>query len=119
MTQGFDEHIRSGENIGEDRYIKRLYWTGDGEVGLPADRTPGDSWTFIGVHEHHKRPDGQWCGGYVHFKNVPEAHVADGKYNTVSNHELVSENPLTVAPSLQCRSCPSHGFIREGRWESA
>lgn len=30
--------------------------------------------------------------------------------------DVVSVKPLTLAPSLVCRACGHHGFIREGRW---
>jgi hypothetical protein len=32
---------------------------------------------------------------------------------------LVNESPLTVSPSLLCRCCGRHGFIREGQWVRA
>ncbi len=32
--------------------------------------------------------------------------------------ELVSLEPLTLSPSLLCRACGHHGFIRNGRWEN-
>lgn len=30
---------------------------------------------------------------------------------------LESLDPLTLSPSLLCRICGTHGFIRSGRWE--
>lgn len=33
--------------------------------------------------------------------------------------ELVSLEPLTLSPSLLCRVCGHHGFIRDGRWVPA
>jgi len=30
--------------------------------------------------------------------------------------DLVQLEPLTLSPSLLCRACGHHGFIREGRW---
>jgi len=27
-----------------------------------------------------------------------------------------SEQPLTLSPSLLCRTCGHHGFIRDGKW---
>jgi hypothetical protein len=32
---------------------------------------------------------------------------------------LVSEDPLTLSPSLLCPICGHHGFVREGRWVPA
>lgn len=32
---------------------------------------------------------------------------------------LVSRDPLTISPSLLCRACGHHGFIRDGKWVPA
>lgn len=32
--------------------------------------------------------------------------------------QVESLDPLTLSPSLLCRWCGHHGFIRAGRWES-
>lgn len=32
---------------------------------------------------------------------------------------LVSEDPLTLAPSLRCTVCGDHGFVRGGTWVPA
>ena|GEM_PF-2535157 len=64
----------------------------------------------IGLHTWHwDSQRGQWCGGWLGFTNV-EGHLPRSK------HELVSEDPLTISPSLLCPTCQHHGFIREGRW---
>lgn len=31
-------------------------------------------------------------------------------------HTIVSENPLTITPSILCPDCGLHGFITDGRW---
>lgn len=33
--------------------------------------------------------------------------------------DVLSVEPLTLAPSLRCRQCGHHGFIRDGRWVPA
>lgn len=120
MSSIMDDHFKSGYSLGGDHYCHYQYWTKDEKViGLPAGTLPPDGSVFIGIHEHHRREDGSWCGGYVQFENVPEAHFADVKYGTQSRHMLVSESPLTIAPSLACRTCPSHGFVRDGKWVDA
>ena len=64
----------------------------------------------IGLHTWHwDAANGQWCGGWLGFTNVEGAPPG-------SKHELVSEDPLTVSPSLLCPRCQCHGFLREGRW---
>jgi len=70
----------------------------------------------IGLIEHHPKPGddapGMYCGGYIAWV------AADG---ITPKHHLVSgipgdEEHLTVSPSLLCRTCGHHGFIRDGRW---
>lgn len=33
--------------------------------------------------------------------------------------DVLQLDPLTLSPSLLCRHCGHHGFIREGRWVPA
>jgi hypothetical protein len=41
--------------------------------------------------------------------------LASGK-----RHRLVSEEPLTIKPSVLCPiGCGDHGYIRDGRWVTA
>lgn len=32
-------------------------------------------------------------------------------------HTVVSIDPLTLEPSLKCRTCGAHGHVRNGKWE--
>lgn len=74
----------------------------------------------FGLIEHHpnpERPSG-YCGGYIAWRKGRRLPADQPK------HQLVAGGPddpehLTIAPSLQCRTCPSHGFILNGRWEPA
>jgi hypothetical protein len=36
-----------------------------------------------------------------------------------SGHQLLSDDPLTVSPSVLCADCGLHGFITNGKWRSA
>lgn len=121
MGDSFDEHVRSGLDLGGDHWCHREFRLPNGDcVGYPRAAEIPEGAVLIGIHEHHQSKDperaGHWCGGYVHFHNVPEALLADERYGTQSRHELVRAEPLTVAPSLGCRDCPSHGYIENGAW---
>lgn len=76
----------------------------DGRMGEPA----------IGaVHWHpDARDHSKECGGTIWFAGA-DAPQARAKWN------IESEEPLTLSPSLLCRNCGSHGFIREGKWVPA
>lgn len=32
-------------------------------------------------------------------------------------HEIVCAEPLTLSPSLKCRTCGAHGHVTNGKWE--
>lgn len=89
------------EDIGEGVFITRAF-----------DR----SHRFVGIHEWHRNPTtGRWCAGWVPL-DVP----ANDYYVPGSEHwQLVSVDPLTLSPSLLCRACQHHGYIRDGRWVPA
>ena len=68
-----------------------------------------------GLEYHHPRADrsGEECGpSWIPFKGRP--HGCD-----VLGWAVESEEPLTLSPSLLCRTCGHHGFIRGGRWVPA
>jgi len=38
-------------------------------------------------------------------------------FQDVPVHEVVQADPLTLSPSLKCRTCGAHGRVRQGKWE--
>lgn len=76
-----------------------------------------DSDVVIGLNEEHDRPDGTGrCRGFV-LLDVPEGEP----YRTelTPRWQVESTDPLTLSPSLLCRSCGNHGWIQQGRWVPA
>lgn len=75
---------------------------------------------WVGIHEWHVCSANQAPGhygdgrtaGFVPF-DTPEARAVttDGPKWTVEQWD-----PLTLSPSIACRACGHHGFIRDGRW---
>lgn len=65
---------------------------------------------LAGLGYNHPNPDGTVCKDYIPVKSDP---------SDIHGWDLVSEVPLTVSPSLLCRVCGHHGFIRDGRWVPA
>ena len=59
-----------------------------------------------GLYYEHPCKDGKLSPGWIPFEG-PQAW------------QLLKLEPLTLSPSLLCRSCGHHGFVREGRWVSA
>lgn len=79
----------------------------------------GDS--HSGMRDRHLRPDnGLPCEGFITFTGSPWAQefTKDGVCS-IQTWEVQSFEPLTISPSLLCRACGDHGFIREGKWVKA
>lgn len=62
----------------------------------------------------HKRPDDATpCEGAIPFLRVDDTgRVIDG-------WTVVTEDPLTLIPSVICNACGIHGFIHSGQWVPA
>ena len=70
----------------------------------------------------HIAPDGSDCMSSINF-DLPDTK---GLFADEAKWQVISWEPLTVAPSLLCRAplerggeCGDHGFIREGKWALA
>lgn len=78
-------------DIGHDTWIVRSYYE--------------DEW--VGLIEFH-RHGSDWSGGYIPFNGA--STTAGDQWN------VESWDPLTLSPSIACRNCDHHGFIRNGEW---
>ncbi len=64
---------------------------------------------FAGVAYNHPKPNGTLCGeAWIPVR--PECS---------RGWDVVSTEPLTLAPSMRCRICGHHGYIQNGRWVPA
>jgi hypothetical protein len=63
-----------------------------------------------GLHETHPT-----CGDQGHWVGFRGVAGAEGHPSWI----VESRDPLTLSPSIQCRTCGHHGFIRNGRWVPA
>lgn len=66
----------------------------------------------------HLTPTGAVCESAIH-PDIPEASLMFGADAPRHVWRVESWDPLTLSPSLLCRRCGDHGFIREGRWVPA
>ncbi len=70
-----------------------------------------------GINDKHKRPDGTDCVGFIAVEGGSWASVfAPG---VIEVWRVESWEPLTLSPSLLCKTCGDHGHIRNGKWEPA
>jgi len=67
----------------------------------------------FGAIESHPRPDGQGqCEGAVTFDGPAQRQLRPN----APRWTVESWEPLTLSPSILCKLCGNHGYIREGRW---
>lgn len=88
-------------DIGHDVFVSKVMHNGE----------------WIGLLEWHECQsmnvaDSGVAAGGVNFQNAPD--FVQGPRWT-----LEQEDPLTISPSVLCRTCGLHGFIRQGRWVPA
>lgn len=93
---GYDPH-EDGATFLDENHAYRYWYRADSP--RPA-----------GLIESHRLPDGRWCEGSVAFKGFGEGSP---------EWTVVLEDPLTLTPSIRCRSCSNHGWLEAGRWRSA
>jgi hypothetical protein len=67
----------------------------------------------VGIQYRHPDGKGGTCEGWAPFAGrYPDANSTEG-------WSVEGEAPLTLSPSLLCRACGHHGFIRNGQWVPA
>jgi hypothetical protein len=54
---------------------------------------------------------GATCMGIIQTEHAPGYGAP--------RHRVVKTHPLTIEPSVLCRTCGNHGFIRDGKWVPA
>lgn len=88
-------------DIGDEHFIKFASYKDDPKSGATV---------------RHKKSDGSICDGWIDFDGSAWAQEFN---NNITVWQVLSWEPLTLSPSIACRSCGDHGFIRNGKWERA
>ena len=70
-----------------------------------------------GANVYHYKPDGSACAGWIPFAD--RAWAREFTEQPIATWQVVSEEPLTLTPSILCRTCGDHGFIENGKWRKA
>ncbi len=71
---------------------------------------------MTGLVHRHPRPDGTPCGSSAIMLDVPGARE---DWPDLPLWSVERWDPLTLSPSVLCRACGAHGWVREGRWVEA
>ena len=69
----------------------------------------------VGLVEWHREGDG-WHGGHVGLDTDPEIGTKP-RWRVVAGD--LRDGTATLAPSILCRACGEHGFLRDGKWVPA
>jgi hypothetical protein len=95
-----------GERMDDWPYGWSEGWTdlGDGHLIRALINTKGEPSGWL---EFHRNAQGEWCGGGLYRK---------GHGDGAPEWDVESEDPLTLSPSIQCRDCSNHGYVKQGRW---
>jgi hypothetical protein len=88
-------------DIGEDHKIEYKSFEDDPQTG---------------INVHHKTPEGKDCVGWVPFKGGAWDKAFEGE---IVSWDIQSKDPLTLSPSILCKRCGDHGFIRNNKWVKA
>ena len=104
-------------DLGHEHIMRFIQWAPD---DLPANRErfgyPLPHVEKAGISIRHQRLDGGGeCVGIVIFDLPDTGAMGYGDHTW----KVESLEPLTISPSVLCRRCGDHGFIRNGRWEVA
>lgn len=84
-------------DLGHDTFYTKIYKDGE----------------WVAIHEWHKEDgDEHYSAGFIAFtgRTKPEWWAGSPTW------EVLSEDPLTLSPSLACQNCGHHGFIKGGKW---
>jgi hypothetical protein len=97
-------------DLGDNHTLTFVSWSPDRELNPQYDGIP-DIEKYGGNIEHRK-PDGSECWGFVTFDTEETRKLEP----TTPKWKVESWEPLTLSPSVLCRICGDHGFIKEGKW---
>lgn len=72
----------------------------------------------VGGNVIHPPVEGKCSGqGWIAFENTSWSRQFTEK--PIATWKVEQAEPLTLSPSILCRACGDHGFIRNGRWVRA
>lgn len=100
-------------DLGHGHTLRWAGWYPDRELNPHRADLP-DVERYCALVEH-RTPDGRECLSAATLAGEVQARIEPGK----PMWDVVSWEPLTLSPSLLCRLCGDHGWVREGRWVPA
>jgi hypothetical protein len=111
--------VADWDDIGSDHRIRYYGWAPDRDLNPQyADRPDIEK---LGAQiAHPSRPDAQcWLPDYEGGVGGVMFDIPGAEHFPGAKWQLVSWEPLHIEPSVLCRACGDHGYIRDGRWVAA
>lgn len=102
-------------DLGEGHSYRFFRWSPERDINPQYDGIP-DIERAGALVTHINKKDGTECESGIFFD---EPDVRKVFTNPRSWWQVQSYEPLTLSPSILCMRCGDHGFIRNGKWESA
>lgn len=62
---------------------------------------------WVHTHRDARDPDGVLCQSFCAVRPIDGSPV----------HSILQADPLSLSPSLKCRTCGVHGHVTNGQWE--
>jgi hypothetical protein len=62
---------------------------------------------WLHTHPDQRNPTAELCQSFCAVRPLNGSPI----------HQVISVDPLTLTPSLQCRTCGAHGHVRDNLWE--
>lgn len=97
-----EDNVKDELDLGDGHKIVFAEYDGEKHVGGDVQHPP-----VAGKCDGH---------GWVPFEGRAWERAFEG---TIASWKIESADPLTLSPSILCRACGDHGFIRNGKWERA
>ena len=110
-----DDDLKPDLDLGDGHLLKFSSWHPDRELNPQYADLPDIE--KCGAIVEHNRADGKegkcWSGIFFDVEGVRRV------FGDKPIWQVNSWEPLTLSPSIVCRECNDHGFIREGKWVRA
>lgn len=114
MAENLDEaNYDDPYDFGEGVTGYYVGWCPDRDLNPQYEGVPDEP--RYALHLDHPNPAGGRCTSAVTFESEVQLRVEPGR----TTWTVDSWDPLTISPSVLCRRCGHHGFVRDGRWVNA
>lgn len=87
--------------------------------GVEISFTSWGTYDRVGLIEWHRTPDGRECSGGFGASVLFDLPGVREAFPNSPLWLVASFDPLTLTPSLLCRTCGHHGWITNGEWNPA